>query len=210
MLATLSTSVCMLFWVYLCITAVFFLLMRANSFVFARIWLVFAFFFAQLLLLAFFGEDFFVAFALAAELPVFFGFFFFYVAKANIQGLTAAPKSLTSIRWVYVLVCIAFSLAIAKKVITHPAFDYYAISFQNPARSDFFLFYFTYYVTAPQLIGFVGALISVVTVVLVMLAFKNQVASLANLQKSANLSWTRTQSGFVQTAQKSSSVFFRL
>lgn len=210
MLATLSTSVSLVFGVYLIITASFFFFIRANLFVFARIWLVFAFFFTQLLLLGFFGEDFFIAFALAAELPVFFGFFFFYIAKANIRGLSGGAKQKIAARWIYFLLPLACALLFLKKTCTHPTFDYYVVSFQEVARSDFFLFYLTYYVTAPQLIGLVGALITVVTFILVILSFKNQITSLENLNKTNNLAWTKTQSGFVQINQKNSSIFFRL
>lgn len=210
MLATLSTSVSLVLGVYLGITASFFFFIRSNLFVFARIWLVFAFFFAQLLLLGFFGEDFFIAFALAAELPVFFGFFFFYVAKANVRGLSGGAKQKIFVRWVYFLLPLGCFLIFIKKLFAHPTFDYYAVAFQDTARSDFFLLYFTYYVTAPQLIILIGALIVVVTFILVVLSFKNQITGLGNLKNTSSLAWTKTQSGFVQTGQKNSSIFFRL
>ena len=69
----------------------------------------------------------------------------------------------------------------------HPSFDYYVIAYQNMARSDFFLFYLIYYVTAPQLIMLVGASITAVTFILVVLAFKNQVTSAQNIQKTHSL-----------------------
>ena len=51
-------------------------------------------------------------------------------------------------------------------------------------RSDFFIYYFIFFVAAPQIIVWIGLLITAVTLILLLFTFKNQLQALSNITKT--------------------------
>jgi hypothetical protein len=80
----------------------------------------------------------------------------------------------------------------------------------TPQRSDFFIYYLSFFYMSPQIIVFIGLLISLVTLVLLVFTFRHQITSNTLTTKKKNINWVRTQDIAIQNNQKRSFIFFKL
>jgi len=186
MLATCLTSAWFLVCQHACLTVVFFFLLRRNQASFQQVWYLLFYFLLQSIALGYLGEDFFVVFALAAELPVFLGFFFFYIAKSELSARGVKKKETQSkSKYVIGAVCLVFLIATQESPDT-AFFNYniYTETSSAPQKSDFFVFFLYYYLLNSITIVLIGILITLVTLILVLLAFKNQIVTNATITSS--------------------------
>lgn len=186
------------------------LLINNTVYVFYKIWAVFGYLLTQSLLLGYWGEDFFVIVILAAEVPVFFAFFFFCVTKTQL-GVPAESRILgvSSVVWFFAassFLLFTSNLTNTAGLCNHYFADQLVLAEQ---RSDFFIFYFSFLLVAGQFIFFVGLLITVVTLILLFFTFKNQVNSLNFLKKTKTISWVRVQDTQIQNSQRRVFTYFR-
>ena len=191
----------------LCFLSLFF---RKNLFVFTKIWIVLVYFIFLNLTLGFLGEDFFIVFALAAELPVFFGFFFFFMVKSQLNN-NFEKITFQKTKWSLFLLLIFFC---GWGLVFNPpeasnVYNFYD-ALLTPQRSDFYIFYFTFYFLNPQLIIFIGTLITVLTFLLIILSFITQIKGMENILNKKKINWVKTQNFNKQVNQVSSVLFFRL
>ena len=188
-----------------------FLLNRAN-YSFYQVWLVFAYLIVQSAFLGYFGEDFFIIVILSAEVPVFFAFFFFCVTKTQLgaDDVSRKPAASTGVAVWLLSVFAAFLVCPLGSRDGH--FHYYLVDSLITAaqRSDFFVFYFAFFIAASQFILFIGLLIGLLTLVILFFTFKNQLVSMLSLKKVKEVAWVRLQDTQIQNSQRRSFIFFRL
>jgi hypothetical protein len=79
-----------------------------------------------------------------------------------------------------------------------------------PQRSDFFVFYLSFFYFSPQIILFLGLLITLVTLILLFFTFKNQITNSLAAVNNKNVNWVRTQDTSIQNNQKRSFIFFKI
>jgi len=113
-------------------------------------------------------------FALATEMPIFFGFFFFFISKNQLHEIQETSKNLKSPLKTLLFVALVITCFFAASPTTPTTtFNFYQ-AHTIPQRSDFYIYYFTYLLTNPQLVIFVGILISAMTLILILLTFTQQ------------------------------------
>jgi hypothetical protein len=77
-------------------------------------------------------------------------------------------------------------------------------------RSDFFIFYVSFFLANPQFILFIGVLITAATFIILFFTFKSQIATASFVQNKKEVEWVRVQDTQMQTLQKRSFVFFKV
>ena len=196
---------------YVCILSMFILFFQKQNSIFSKIWCVLFFFLIQCLLLGFFGEDFFTILIVVSELPIFFCFFFFYISKTQLKNLKTnnifnnTSKILITLTTIYFI----WMFSIYMPGITFTYFQPDLLLYTQQ-RSDFFIYYFSFFVAAPQIIVWIGLLITAVTLILLLFTFKNQLQALSNITKTKQVAWTRVQDTSTQNTQKKVFTFFKI
>ena len=198
---------------------VFLNLINKKKFIFTKLWYLILLFLALALYLASLGEDFFVVFALASELPVFFGFFFFFAAKAELahqNEMNPVMSKKGKIKKIIIATCFFvcifwfFKTPYNENNQLFYLFSNYQQTLLIAQRSDFFIFYFYFYVNSPILIIILGALITAVTVIIILITYKNQLLHATKLANKSKINAVRTQTHTTQNSQPSTVLFFRI
>lgn len=199
-------------WLFLPFLVIFMGLYYNTHLVFVRIWLLFLFFLTLNLLLGYTGEDFFVILVLIAEIPVFFGFFFFYIVKNELKHHTNfffIPQNKT--RWAVFCVVLFFVCTTQKRSYV-PDFTYWTpdLLLYLPSRSDFFYFYFYFFYTSNYLIFFFGLAITITTFIILFLTYQYQISEIEASAIKHNKRWVRSQDIHTQTNQQPNCIFFKI
>ena len=180
------------------IASLLILLLNQTQYTFFKVWLVFAYLSLQAVLLGYYGEDFFVIVIVSAEVPVFFAFFFFCVVKTQLGAIEGGVRAGTG-KGAYAVPTIAgIAIWVYPRELCGQSFHHYLVDqlVSTTQRSDFFVFYFSFFVAASQFILFI--------------TFKNQLVSVAELNKANSIAWVRVQDTALQNSQRRSFIFFKL
>ena len=194
------------------IASLLILLLNQTQYTFFKVWLVFAYLSLQAVLLGYYGEDFFVIVIVSAEVPVFFAFFFFCVVKTQLGAIEGGVRAGTG-KGAYAVPTIAgIAIWVYPRELCGQSFHHYLVDqlVSTTQRSDFFVFYFSFFVAASQFILFIGLLITMLTLVILFFTFKNQLVSVAELNKANSIAWVRVQDTALQNSQRRSFMFFEL
>lgn len=206
-----STIVFGIFINYFCILFIFILFFKNQQFIFTKIWCVLCFFIIQCLLLGFFGEDFFIILIVVSELPIFFCFFFFFISKTQLKGLSSKTNNISKLYYITpVVVYLTWFFNTSSNCFI--GFTYFlpdTLLFV-PQRSDFFVYFFNFFITTPQITFFIGLLITAVTFVILLFTFKNQINSLLKITNIRHVNWVRTQDPVTQNNHPRVFTFFKV
>lgn len=200
------------FMQYVSLLSIFILFYKQQSLIFTKIWCVLFYFVLQCLMLGYFGEDFFIILIVVAELPIFFCFFFFFITKTQLSGFLESNSN-SNKRSLYVAPVFFIT---TWYVFLSSGFDgqftYFLPEFlvSTPQRSDFFVYYFSFFVASPEIIIFIGLLITAITLVLLLFTFKNQIGSLLNIKTAKHIAWVRTQDSTTQINHPKVFTFFKI
>ena len=165
----------------------------------------------QCLMLGYFGEDFFIILIVVSELPIFFCFFFFFITKTQLSGFLESNNNVSS-RYSYVAPAIFLFLWYAHLASDLDGqFSYFLpdLLINTPQRSDFFVYFFSFFVASAEIVLLIGLLITAVTFILLLFTFKNQIGSLLNIKTAKHVAWVRTQDSTTQANHPKVFTFFR-
>lgn len=198
---------------YISLLSIFILFYRQQSLIFTKIWCVLFYFIVQCLMLGYFGEDFFIVLIVVAELPIFFCFFFFFITKTQLSGFLETNDTTINKSSLYLAPIILLLVwYLYHSTNFDGQFSYFLPESLNyvPQRSDFFLYYFSFFVASPGIVLFIGLLITAVTLVLLLFTFKNQIGSLLNIKSAKHVAWVRTQESSTQVNHPKVFTFFKI
>lgn len=197
---------------YVSLLLLFILFYKQQSLIFTKIWCVLFYFIIQCLMLGYFGEDFFIILIVVAELPIFFCFFFFFITKTQLNGFLESNDNSTGRLSYLAPILILFMWYLHLSTTFDGQFTYFLpdLLTGTPQRSDFFLYYLSFFVVSPEVVLFIGLLITAVTLVLLLFTFKNQIGSLLHIKTAKHVGWVRTQDTTTQTNHPKVFTFFNI